>query len=290
MARARNIKPGFFSNELLADLQPFDRLLFIGLWCLADREGRLEDRAKRIKMELFPCDTYDVEQGLNGLALAGFISRYCIEGQSVIEIDNFQKHQRPHGTEKDSVIPDKDGYLTVNQRKSNGVVTGESRKINVKEALNNVKETLSNVNPPLDNALIPDSPNPDSLIPDSKDLITDGDQLAVAEDLFPKFWKLYPNKKGKANAEKAWKKLKVTDELFTLIASGLAKQVVCAEWTKDGGQFIPHPATWLNGKRWEDEVKPASNVHQFPPSRHNGFADRDYTAGLTQREDGTYAL
>lgn len=290
MARARNIKPGFFSNELLADLQPFDRLLFIGLWCLADREGRLEDRAKRIKMELFPCDTYDVEQGLVGLASAGFISRYCIEGQSVIEIDNFQKHQRPHGTEKDSVIPDKDGYLTVNERKSNGVVTGVARKINVKEEQNNVKEQLSNVNPPLDNALIPDSPNPDSLIPDSKDLLTVDEQLPVTEDLFPKFWSFYPRKQDKAKAQKAWAKLKVTDELFAVIAKGLAVQVVSVDWLKEGGKYIPMPTTWLNGKRWEDEVKSSSNVHPFPQSRHSGFAERDYTAGLTQREDGTYAF
>ena len=113
---------------------------------------------------------------------------------------------------------------------------------------------------------------------------------SVAESLFPKFWALYPNKKGKAAAEKVWKKLKVTDDLFTLIAQGLAKQVVCAEWTKDGGQFIPHPSTWLNGKRWEDEVSMPSNVHHLPTSRHTGFADRDYTAGLTRREDGTYAF
>lgn len=112
----------------------------------------------------------------------------------------------------------------------------------------------------------------------------------ATDDLFPKFWALYPNKKGKAAAEKAWKKLKVTNDLFSLIADGLAKQVVCPAWTKDGGQFIPHPATWLNGKRWEDEVKPASNVHPFPQSRHTGFADRDYHAGLIQREDGSYAL
>ncbi|PWD04097.1 DUF1376 domain-containing protein [Pseudomonas amygdali pv. lachrymans] len=109
-----------------------------------------------------------------------------------------------------------------------------------------------------------------------------------ADDLFPKFWKIYPNKKGKAAAEKAWKKLKVTDDLFTLIAQGLAKQCASLAWTKDGGQFIPHPATWLNGKRWEDEVQPASNVHQFPQSRHTGFDTRDYKAGLTPRGDGTY--
>lgn len=164
MARARNIKPGLFSNELMAELPAFDRLLFIGLWCLADREGRLEDRPKRIKMELFPCDTYDVEAGLANLASAKFISRYSVEGFSAIEIDNFQKHQRPHGTEKDSSIPDKDGYLTVNERKPNGVITGVSHKVNVKDRQNNVKEQLEPVNPTLDNALIhrfSDSPIPE---------------------------------------------------------------------------------------------------------------------------------
>lgn len=110
----------------------------------------------------------------------------------------------------------------------------------------------------------------------------------VVESLFPKFWKLYPNKKGRSAAEKAWKKLKVTDDLFTLITNGLAKQVVCADWTKDAGQFIPHPSTWLNGKRWEDEVVTRSNVHHLPNSRHTGFDQRDYKAGLTARGDGTY--
>ena len=52
MARARNIKPGFFDNETLGELPALTRLLFIGLWCLADREGRLQDRPKRIKKEL----------------------------------------------------------------------------------------------------------------------------------------------------------------------------------------------------------------------------------------------
>ena len=71
----------------------------------------------------------------------------------------------------------------------------------------------------------------------------------------------------------------------------LAKHATCHDWLKDNGQFIPHAATWLNGKRWNDEVKPAANVHHFPgQSRHTGFDQRDYTAGLTQREDGTYGI
>ena len=165
MARARNIKPGLFSNELLVELPAFDRLAFIGLWCLADREGRLEDRVKRIKIELFPCDDYDVDAGLKRLAAAGFISRYQVSGFSVIEITNFQKHQSPHGTEKDSALPDINGYLTVYVRKGNVVVAGSQRKVLVGEQSFNVKEPLEPVNPPLDNALIPDC---GILIPDSQ--------------------------------------------------------------------------------------------------------------------------
>ena len=64
MARSRNIKPGFFTNDGLAEL-PFEvRLLFIGLWTLADREGRLEDRPKRIRMEIFPGDNVDVDESV----------------------------------------------------------------------------------------------------------------------------------------------------------------------------------------------------------------------------------
>lgn len=107
-------------------------------------------------------------------------------------------------------------------------------------------------------------------------------------DLFPKFWALYPRKQDKAKAQKSWAKLKVTDELFAMIAKGLSVQVVSTDWLKEGGKYIPMPTTWLNGKRWEDEVKPTSNVHQFPQSRHTGFDSRDYKAGLTPRGDGTY--
>ena len=96
-------------------------------------------------------------------------------------------------------------------------------------------------------------------------------------DLFDRFWKLYPNKKNKANARKAWAKLKVTDHLFDQIAAGLARYCASPDWVKDGGQFIPHPTTWLNGKRWEDEVAlPTVNAHKSPgASRHSEFDDSD---------------
>lgn len=105
MSRARNLKPGFFKNDLLAEL-PFEyRLLFQGLWCEADREGRLEDRPKRIKAEVFPYDDVDVEAGLNALASAGFIERYESNNSKYIQVVAFSKHQNPHCKESASTIP-----------------------------------------------------------------------------------------------------------------------------------------------------------------------------------------
>lgn len=105
MSRSRNLKPGFFKNELLVE-QPFEyRLLFAGLWTLADRDGLLEDRPTRIKMELFPADNVDVNTGLDALTEAGFILRYEVDGKRYIAVLAWFKHQNPHHKEVDSVIP-----------------------------------------------------------------------------------------------------------------------------------------------------------------------------------------
>lgn len=105
MARTRNLKPGFFTNDLLAEIEPLGRLLFQGLWCIADREGRLHDRPKKIKVEILPYDDCDVDGILSKLATFGFILRYEIAGGRYIQINNFVKHQNPHHMETVSLIP-----------------------------------------------------------------------------------------------------------------------------------------------------------------------------------------
>jgi hypothetical protein len=113
MARSRNIKPGFFKNELLVEIPPETRLLFIGLWCLADREGRFEDRPKKIKMELFPCDNFSIEDSLALLAENGFLLRYEVDGKRYAQVVNFTKHQMPHHKEVPSEIPAPPGCAQV---------------------------------------------------------------------------------------------------------------------------------------------------------------------------------
>lgn len=105
MARARNIKPGFFTNDILVELPYEYRLLFIGLWTIADREGRLIDRPKKIKMEIFPADHVDCDDGLDMLNKSGFITRYEAAGEHYIAINAWAKHQNPHVKEAKSTIP-----------------------------------------------------------------------------------------------------------------------------------------------------------------------------------------
>lgn len=122
MARIRTIKPEFFKHEGIAELPAMTRLFFIGMWLHADIEGKLEDRPKRLKIEIFPYDNYDVEKGLTELQNAGFISRYKgnanVNGRilspeqpttevAVIKIANFNKHQKiDKVNEKPSQLPD----------------------------------------------------------------------------------------------------------------------------------------------------------------------------------------
>lgn len=74
---------------------------------------------------------------------------------------------------------------------------------------------------------------------------------------FNQFWYEYPKKKAKLAAMRVWAKLKPDDELFEAIMLGLRRARASIEWKREGGRFIPHPATFLNQGRWEDEYLPS---------------------------------
>jgi len=106
MARIRYLKPDFFLDEDIAELPHGHRIAFQGLWCYADREGRLEDKPKKLKALIFPYEPADFEKILNDLTKKPFIIRYLSCGKPYIQIVNFKKHQKPHHTEKPSEIPE----------------------------------------------------------------------------------------------------------------------------------------------------------------------------------------
>ena len=158
MARARNIKPALYKNEDLAECSIWARYIFPGLWMLADREGRLEDRPKRIKGELLAFDSQDVEPLLAELATRGFLVRYEVDGVRYLQISTFAKHQTPHYSEKASVIPPP--KLQETPPHDGG---GNPGTLQEKDAIKRGSQPPDSLIPDSPN---PDSPNPDSLIPD----------------------------------------------------------------------------------------------------------------------------
>ena len=108
MARARNIKPSFFTNDTLADNNdPLGRLLFIGLWTIADYNGNLEWRSKKVKAQILPYDECDIDALAINLDKSGFVRFYSDGEKLYLNIVNFTVHQNPHKNEKakESEIP-----------------------------------------------------------------------------------------------------------------------------------------------------------------------------------------
>jgi len=225
MARARNIKPGFFTNEDLVELDFATRLLFAGLWTVADREGRLQDRPKKIKIDVFPADNLDIDAMLQQLHDTKFIQRYEVDGAKFIQITSWDKHQNPHHTEKASEIPGVNGEVTV------------KTPLKPKEA------------PKQDGGNLADSLIPDSLIPDSeKNAGKPADPPGFAE-----FWKTWPSndrKQAKGKCLDAWKKAHAERDA-ALILAHVESLKLSQSWRKNGGEFVPAPLVYLNNKRWE---------------------------------------
>jgi len=103
--RIRMLHPEFFSDVVMAELSPLTRLVFIGLWCLADREGRLPDNEKQIGGALLPFERGGIGKSLRNLEAVGRIVRYATNRGPAIQIVNFLKYQHVHPKEKPSIFP-----------------------------------------------------------------------------------------------------------------------------------------------------------------------------------------
>lgn len=154
--RARNLKPGFFKNDELAECDPLARILFQGLWCMADRDGRLELRPKRIQAEILPYDKTDIFKLLQQLIDHKFIVAYRYGNDFFLSIPTFTQHQNPHIKEAESTIPapDKHHTSTVQEQDEHGSRPSDSLLLNPESPILNPESPLLNA----DNAAKPQIP------------------------------------------------------------------------------------------------------------------------------------
>ena len=214
MPRIRSVKPECFRNEQLADLPYEDRLLFIGLWTQADRDGRLEDRPKRLKGELFPYDDLNVDESLGRLANAGLILRYEGNGLRLIAIPTWAKHQRPHHTEMLSIFPPPIGVTATAPLEHGDAPTGR----------------------------------------EGKGMDQERKESTALRASFERLWEAFPRKVGKDAAFAEFSRIRPADDVLNSMVAAVIAQSQSPQWLKDGGQFVPHPRTWLKQGRWKDSV------------------------------------
>ena len=100
--------------------------------------------------------------------------------------------------------------------------------------------------------------------------------------MFDRFWAEYPRKESKPAARRAFDKLNPDDALLETMIAAIEKQRASPQWLEAGGQYIPHPATWLNNRRWEDEVQPAKTK---PSVIAQQYDQRDYSGVQQQMLD-----
>lgn len=234
--RIRTVKPEFFSDEDIAALDPLDRIAFLGLLCYADKAGRLEHRPIRLATMILPYEQGGFEGRLARLVNAGFLVLYENCGRKYLQIRTFTTHQRPHHTEPESKIPSPDApESSALQPLGNGVTTGETLSKNGVERGTTVV-TLGGR--------------------EGKGMERKGERqprATPALDGFDEFWSRYPRKIGKGGAEAAWTKLSTADRRAVMEAIPAFSEQWASRSSADI-QFCPHPATWLNQRRWKDEV------------------------------------
>ena len=254
MARSRTLKIGFFKNETLCEHSEATRLLFAGLMLMADREGRLQDRPRYIKAELFPYQDVDTDSMLSDLARSGFVVRYEVEGSKYVWIPNFLKHQRPHPHEPKSEIPP--CPETAIRCRGDVMTCHDDGKPNCAYSLTVLQSHSPTVS-------------------QSKK-----QQAAPVEyhQRFLLWWAKYPRKVGKKEAQKSWMKAGAQLTGNRGMTKAEAAEFLLEAATAFGAsklgkdpQFCPHPTTWLNQGRYDDDRTEWNRVSSESPS------GRDYS-------------
>jgi hypothetical protein len=249
MARIRSVKPGFCKSEAINELSMEAELHFIKLWTYADDEGRGLDNPKLIKGECWPLRDQvkpaTVEAYQAELARKGRIVRYSECGKRYFQVVNWLEHQKPQH-------PKPSEYPTPPE------------------------QDRSNPEMPHENGSTPHEGSPENApVVVVGEVVGEGEGVGAApmalvlvspedppEPSFEDFWTVYPRKRDKGHAKTAWERAvkKASASVIYFAAERLAA-------SRGDPQFIPYPATWLNGEGWLDEPEqPHRSLPKAAPS------------------------
>ena len=230
----RILKESITTSETVDRLSLLAECFFYRLIVNCDDYGRMDGRPAVLLARCFPLKIAalhetDIQQALTELVNGDFIFLYQ-NGHEFLQIKNWHSHQQIRAQRsKYPAPPGDDGNQlpAMDSGCSRNPIQSESESESQSESQSN--------------------PN-----------------TATRFDLF---WQQYPKKSAKQDAQKVWRKLNPDSETYAEITDGLQRAIASAQWAKNHGQYIPLAATWLNGRRWEDEPTPAPLYHSYAMNR-----------------------
>jgi hypothetical protein len=213
-------------SRKLAKAEVFTALAFTWLIAHCDDGGNMAGDPETVKMLVLPGrpeTIKDVERALKEMTTLGLIDPYKVKGEEYIHIVNWEDHQTLRLDRATWEYPE---YPKA-ELSGNQVATTR-------------KPTVANL-------------AAEGKV--SKGKVREGKVMGTVITGFDEFWSLYPRKTAKKTAQRSWAKISPDEELRKRIMEALGNHCKLEQWTKDEGRFIPHPATWLNNERWDDELK-----------------------------------
>lgn len=223
MARIRSIKPEFWVSEQIGECSTNARLLFVGLWTFCDDNGVHPAKVGTLKAEVFPLDDFSKEQvqsWIDELIKNGLICEFSNNSTTYWHVLTWDKHQKIDKPSRKHPLPSDEGSAPIRRMFAESSGTESSRV----EGSRKEKH--------------PHTP--------SKGVVH------AFPPGFEEFWRAYPRKVGKDAAARAFAKRKVDPALLAQMLAALKRQAPSLDH-REGGRFIPHPSTWLNDGRWQDD-------------------------------------
>lgn len=253
----RILKESICDSENIDTLSEFSEIFFYRLIVQCDDYGRMDARVKLLKSKLFPLRTEkisdkDIEDALAALVSAGLIRMYVVDGKPYLEMKTWGKHQQIRAHKSKYPKPeDGEEYqpdtieIECNQNESSDINCYQMQSDEIKCSRNPIQKES----------------NPNN-VHESQSRSANGTRSKKSDPCegFAEFYAIYPRKQAKQDAIKAWNSLSPDAELREIIFAALNKQKNTEQWKKDGGQFVPLPASWIRGRRWEDQETQIDNT------------------------------
>ena len=254
----RIIKESICTSENIDQLSAFNETVFYRLIVNVDDYGRIDARPKLLSAKLFPLKdirSSQIEDALRKLTSAELVTLYEVDGKPFLQMNTWDRHQTIRAKKSKCPAPE-DG------KKTSEIICTQMQADDSKCSRNPI-QSESNPNPNRNPSTAPDT-----------------------DRRFEKFWSVYPRHEGKQDARKAFDKLKVDDALLETMVNAILKQKQSEQWSEP--RYIPHPSTWLNGHRWEDEPtravgsKPKLLRSQDYHQRQYNGSDMEKTLGVDE--------